>query len=91
MKPATIDSNGTSLVGYVRASFQELVDTFGYPNVDVWGDDKSSAEWHLQADDGTIATVYDYYTSGVGVPDYLWHIGGFNMRAADLVREALGK
>lgn len=81
--------NGSCLQGYVRASYDELVELFGAPIADPWDDYKTTVEWYLQAEDGTTASVYDYYTSGLSDRVYDWHIGGHSQRAAQVVQEAL--
>ena len=81
--------NGAHLQGYVRATYAELVELFGAPIAEPWDDYKSTTEWYLQAPDGTTASVYDYYTSGRTEQPYDWHIGGHNLKAADLVQEAV--
>jgi hypothetical protein len=77
-----IDPTGTHLQGYIEASYDTLVDLFGEP---LPGDGyKVDAEWFIQFEDGTLATVYNYkdgvnYCGEGGIPVKLiteWHIGG---------------
>ena len=80
--------NGSSYQGQVLATFEQLVETFGKPEIDEEGY-KVRVEWMLQFEDGTIATIYDWkeechYTD---VTD--WHIGGFNKTAVALVTDKL--
>jgi hypothetical protein len=86
---------GTSLKGYITATFDELVETFGSPGI---GDEfKIDAEWVVEFDDGTIATIYNWkdgrnYLGDEGSPveDITdWHIGGTSQRAVDLVESVL--
>lgn len=91
-----VDINMTSLVGYVNATYQQLVDTFGEPTYNgSSGEDKVDVEWHIKFDDGTVASIYnwkdydggDYCRSGV---KYEWHIGGHARAASWAVLDALG-
>lgn len=73
---------GTSFRGYVQATYQDLVATFGLPSMNGDGD-KIDAEWIIDTPHG-IATIYNYKDgktylgeSGVAVEQiYEWHIGG---------------
>lgn len=90
--------NGSHLQGYVDVGYDQLVATFGEPHSD--GDGyKVQAEWELEFEDGTVATIYDwkqgdnYNGPGEGIsPQGIrdWHIGGFCKLAVTRVREALG-
>ena len=84
----TSDINGTSLIGYVKATFSEIYNVLGEPEGD-W--DKSTAHWTVEALDGTVATIYDWkeYTTPMG--EYRWHIGGKNSKALLLVESLLEK
>jgi hypothetical protein len=74
--------NGTSLQGYVQAYYHQLVEVFGEPE---GGGDKTTVEWCLEFEDGTVATIYDWkeYDTPMGL--YHWHIGGRNNLAVDRV------
>ena len=74
--------NGTHLQGYVQAYYHQLVEVFGEPE---GGGDKTTAEWALEFEDGTVATIYDWkeYETPMGL--YHWHIGGLNNLAVDRV------
>jgi hypothetical protein len=58
---------------------------------------KSDAEWQVQFDDGTVATIYNWkngrnYCGDEGTPTHLireWHIGGYSGDAVDLVKTAI--
>ena len=69
------DANGTSLQGYVQAYYHQLVEVFGEPEA---GGDKTTVEWCLEFEDGTVATIYDWkeYETPMGL--HRWHIGGRN-------------
>ena len=76
------DANGTSLQGYVQAYYHQLVEVFGEPEA---GGDKTTVEWCLSFEDGTVATIYDWkeYDTPTGL--YHWHIGGKSNLAVDRV------
>lgn len=85
--------NGTSLIGYISASLQQLKEAFGDPcyfSPSTY--DKTQIEWRLLFEDGTIATIYDWKRYGV-IPNadevVDWNIGGKNHKALELVQEAL--
>lgn len=81
------DVNMTSLQGYVPARYQRLVEVFGEP--DELGGDKTTAEWCLAFEDGTVATIYDWkeYSTPQGL--YQWHVGGMSKLAVARVQQAL--
>lgn len=77
------DANMTSLEGYIRTSYADLVGCFGEPTCD--GDGyKVDAEWVITFADGVVATIYNYkdgpnYCGADGTPVENireWHIGG---------------
>lgn len=79
-----ICTEGTSLMGYTDASYQELVDIFGeHTECDGY---KVDAEWVLEFEDGKVATIYNYKTGvnylgsdGMPVEEIRdWYIGGFD-------------
>ena len=83
-----MDSNGSSLMGYVTTSYDKLVELFGEPNCP-YGD-KTWNNWDLcfrvWDDDGedsedVYASIYDWKEMGpessIG-GQYVWHIGGFH-------------
>lgn len=78
-------ASGTSLQGYIHATYSELVDFFGEP---LEGDGcKVSAEWNFDFEDGTVATLYDWKLSepiaNYPLEEYEWHIGGRNQKAVE--------
>jgi len=79
------DVNGTSLQGYVTACFHELVEVFGEPE---GGGDKTTVEWALEFEDGTVATIYDWKEYDTPMGKYDWHVGGYNLKAVDRVEQA---
>jgi len=83
--------NMTAYRGEVQTTFSELCEIFGKPkygpnNYDM---DKVTCEWALEAEDGTIITIYDWKTNRTPFQPYPWHIGGHTERAVDLVKDAI--
>lgn len=81
--------SGVSLKGYVRATYLDLVEVFGEPSYgpDDYELDKTTCEWHLRFEDGTLATIYDWKTGETPTQLYSWHVGGKSMKAVDLINE----
>ena len=79
------DVNGTHLQGYMEAYYHQLVEVFGEPE---GGGDKTTVEWCLSFEDGTVATIYDWkeYDTPTGL--YHWHIGGRSNLAVARVQQA---
>lgn len=94
----TINTNGTHLQGYIHCDYDKLTETFGYPLSERFDDYKSDAEWVIQFNDGTIATIYNYkngrnYLGDAGLyPEEItdWHIGGYDQQAVEKIVKALG-
>ena len=81
--------NGTSLIGYVKTSYDKIVEKLGEPQTDF---DKSTAHWTLEDKrTGTVATLYDWKNHSTPTDSYDWHIGGKDMKALQLIEEALGE
>ena len=91
----------TSLQGYVKATYDELVEVFGEPTFQCsWdyqtgGDGKVETEWEFTEDD-TPVTIYDWkeYDNGSRSRSgfaYRWHIGGRSREAVDIVSNRLNK
>jgi hypothetical protein len=82
--------HGTSLRGYIIATFDELVDAFGQPDE---GPDDSADKitccWRLEFEDGTVATIYDWKEESTPYHRYDWHIGGKNSDAVEFVQQTL--
>ena len=87
---------GTSLQGYISTTKGELIKIFGAPTYEALEGEKTTIEWVLQFEDGTVATIYDYKREGsgwYGEDEYLlgddeqfdFHIGGADKRAVELV------
>lgn len=96
------ETTNTSLVGHLGpVPLSVLYEVFGEPSE---GDQyKTTAEWRLRFEDGTVATIYDWkesslYDSAAPSPEELlhddyagidWHVGGKSVRALELVKAAL--
>lgn len=92
----TVSVDGTCLQGYISVSYKKLVQTFGQPEE---GDGyKVDAEWLIEFDDGTVATVYNWKngknycgSSGSYVGQITnWNVGGKSKAAVDKVCQVLG-
>ena len=79
------DANRTSLQGYMPARYEELVAVFGEPE---GGGDKTTVEWCLAFEDGTVATIYDWKEYKTPMYKYDWHIGGMSKLAVARVQQA---
>ena len=85
-----VSVGGTSLQGYVKTTYDEIVKVFGEPRYTSSGDDKVTAEWNLEFDvddECVIATIYDWKLGKTPFGEYDWHIGGYSTQAADVVAE----
>ena len=82
-------TNGSSLVGLIEADYHTLVRAFGEPDRE--DQDKVQAEWRLEFEDGTIATIYDWKRYGSSPESCRdWHVGGFGVQSLVAVKEVLG-
>ena len=79
------NANGTCLQGHIQAYYHDLVEVFGEPD---GGGDKTTVEWCLEFEDGTIATIYDWKEYETPTGRYNWHIGGKNKDAVYAVMDA---
>lgn len=91
-----IDTNRTSLQGYLTVNYQQLVDAFGPPHE---GDGyKTDAEWSVDFGNNKIATIYNYKNgrnyNGPDAPKTEkitdWNVGGKSRDVVDLVKMTLG-
>jgi len=83
-----VDCNGTSLIGYVDASYADLVAALGEPVSSCSVDYKVTTEWLLEDENGDPVTLYDYKQTSLydprlpsveefrTKPRHRWHIGG---------------
>lgn len=83
--------NGTSLQGHVLTSYDTLVELFGKPTYGPNDEDsdKTTCEWHIEFEDGTIATIYDWKMNETPMGIYNWHVGGKSHRAVWNVADVL--
>lgn len=91
----------SSLQGYVKASYDEIVEVFGDPtfqcswDLQTGGDGKVETEWEFKEDD-TWIRIYDWkqYDNGSRSRSglaYRWHIGGTSREAVTIVSNRLDK
>jgi hypothetical protein len=79
---------GTRLMGYLSANYEEVVAVFGEP--ERWDGEKSRVEWDVQFEDGTVACIYDWRQNAIRVEDIAeWNIGGRTQHAMKLVGNAM--
>lgn len=97
-----VDITGTSLIGKVTTTYDELVDAFGDPTYDAShsGDGKVIVEWTLdfrvETEDGddfdyVPATIYAWKVSSIPYGEYDWHIGGHDFDAVECVETILAQ
>ena len=93
----TTNYGGTFLQGYIKATYEQLLKTFGEPH-DPNGDNyKTDVEWAFEFADGTVATLYNWKNGknylgaeGLELNDiYEWHVGGFSEKAVAKLLEKL--
>jgi hypothetical protein len=78
--------NGTGFRDYLTSNYSELVTIFGPPTYGPNADlDKTTCEWHLEFEDGTIVTIYDWKNNRTSFADHRWHIGGYDQLAVEHV------
>lgn len=86
------DSVGTSLIGYVATTYDDLVKLFGEPNTQM--NDKVNAQWIIEIHDAAdrlwhIVTIYDYKNSSIPKLQYHWHVGGLSRDSIEVLRSLL--
>ena len=89
-----VNIDGTWLQGHVVATRRELEAAFGKPSYEVNDPyDKTTTEWWIQFDDGTISSIYDWKRYEMGAPAMderiEWNIGGRDPIAVERVEDAL--
>jgi hypothetical protein len=82
--------NGTRYLGYVNTTYDEIVRTLGQPK-EGSADGKTTCEWHVEFEDGSVATVYDWKVGHTPKNLHDWHIGGRSGIALDHLEEVLEK
>jgi len=95
----TTDISGTHLQGHIDTTYENIISVLGKEHHK--GDEyKTEAEWCIQFQDGTIATLYNWKNGktycgekdGLNVEDITeWNIGGHSPRARDLLFNLLNK
>lgn len=93
---APIDITGTFKQGVIGMSYAMLNQAFGPPNTTP-NDDCVDAEWHIQFEDGLVATIYNWKNgprwlgrTGPNVDQITrWVIGGKNYEAVERVLSIL--
>ena len=90
-------AGGTSLMGYIKTTYDEIVEVFGEHRYTSSGDDKVTAEWNLEflvedeaefaQDFYVTATIYDWKLGETPFGEYNWHIGGFSAQAPHIVSQ----
>lgn len=90
---------GTSLQGYMTASYDALVEAFGEPQyTETSGDGKVDVEWNLKITEPDFGeehevTIYNWkdYDGGLTArtqQDYNWHVGGRSTLVSVYIKEA---
>lgn len=82
-------ANGTSLCGYVKTTYDKLVEKLGEPLIGFSGDGKMSCEWIIDFHDGSVGTIYDWKLSETPKHLYNWHIGGRGINVVERTGEFL--
>ena len=82
-------ANGTSLVGYITTTYDALVEKLGLPR-NGSADHKTTAQWILTFEDGTVGTIYDWKLSSTPKNPYKWHVGGRGVNTLNKVKSILG-
>lgn len=92
-KHVTVD--GTSLKGYIKTTYANLVKAFGNQTYSrPSADRKVRICWNIEFADGTVATIYDWKNSGkstkwVKENCLVWNIGGYDKQAVNRVLDVL--
>jgi predicted dehydrogenase len=76
--------NGTSLKGYLETTYDRLVELFGEPKKGS-ADGKTTCEWLLEFEDGTVATIHDWKVESTPKNLYNWSVGGHSYKVLDLL------
>ena len=98
----SVNVNGTSLQGTIKATYLELCEVFGKPTyTDADPYEKVNAEWTVQArtlsswaDDeedaeSSVFTIYNWKMGYIPTEEYDWHIGGKSYEAVDIATTIL--
>lgn len=79
---------GTSHKGYVCTTYDRLVKFLGEPKGGS-ADGKTTCEWHIEFEDGKVATIYDWKVNSTPKDLYNWHVGAKTHGALDRLEEVL--
>lgn len=89
-----VSIDGTWLQGHIIATRRELEATFGKPSYETDDTfDKTTTEWDILFDDGTVSTIYDWKRYELGAPTMderiTWNVGGKSFVAVERVEDML--
>ena len=99
----SINTTGSSLIGHITGTYNELIKAFGEPTYnEPSGDGKVTTEWNLEfelADNVkpyVIGTIYDWkrYDDGEECRNgdkFVWNVGGMSYNALELIQQTLEK
>lgn len=88
--------SGTCYQGEIEADYSLIIDKLGPPN-DSFDNYKTDAEWSIEFEDGSVATIYNWKDGknylGEGGLDLCdireWHVGGASNRVVDWVDDLI--
>jgi len=86
---STAVASGTCNVGYVKTTYDKLVEKLGEPAIVNSGDKKVNCEWIILFEDGTVATIYDWKQEKTPKDIYCWHVGGKGFNVVEKLNIAL--
>ena len=70
-----LNTNGISKMGVLRASYYEIVEKFGDPELVCSDDNKVRVEWVLESN-GRVITIYDWKETSPVEFVTTWSVGG---------------
>jgi hypothetical protein len=90
-------THGTHLQGYLNATYDDITETLGYPFEHGFDDMKCDAEWTIEFDDGSVATIYNWKNGknylgagGLNLCDMTqWNIGGNSRHVVQMVQDLI--
>ena len=97
LESAVQETGGSSLQGYIDATYQDIVNALGQPNCPV-DEHKVDVEWAFKLDD-TVITIYNWKNGynycgesgmSVGLMNHR-HVGGFNSDAEIAAHKAVSR
>lgn len=82
---------GTSCVGRVPTTYDEIVAKFGEPAIHENHLDAGACEWLILFEDGTFSRIYPHrFAEAPPKSPYYWHVGGNKLSSLAFVAEVLG-